>query len=274
MKKITCVIHSLSIGGMERVMSMLLHDFAQKENVKVDLVLIGRKREVLYNLPPSIEVHRPTFTFDNNKRNFHTIKTMLFLRKTLKQLKPDCILGFGEFWNNLLLLSTIGLSYPVFISDRSQPNKNLGRLQNFLRNILYPQAAGFIAQTNFAAENAYKNKWNSNITTIGNPIKPMNEVSPLETREKILLSVGRLIGTKHFDDLIKMFVDLDQPDWKLVIIGGNAKRQDQLSELKKQVKDLKAEDKVELTGEIQNVEEYYGKASIFAFTSRDRKSVV
>lgn len=265
--KITCVIHSLGIGGMERVMSILLNDFAQRENVNVDLVLIGRKREVFYDLPEAIKIHKPNFVFDNKKRNYHTLKTMSFLRKTLKQLKPDCILGFGEFWNNLLLLSAIGLPYPIFISDRSQPNKDLGKFHNRLRNMLYPRAAGFIAQTNFAAENAHKNGWNTNITTIGNPIKQINALSSVEKREKIILSVGRLISTKHFDDLIKMFVDLDQSSWKLVIVGGNAKRQDQLSELKKQVKDLKAEDKVELTGEIKNVEDYYRKASIFAFTS-------
>ncbi|WP_157983103.1 hypothetical protein [Psychroflexus aestuariivivens] len=45
-KKISCIIHALGIGGMERVMSILLNDFAQRENVEVSLVLIGRNRNI------------------------------------------------------------------------------------------------------------------------------------------------------------------------------------------------------------------------------------
>ena len=169
-------------------------------------------------------------------------------------------------WNNLVLLALSGLNYPVYISDRSQPDKDLGKLHNFLRRRLYPGASGFIAQTTYAANNAKKNGLNTNIKVIGNPIKQISLPS-IPDREKIVLSVGRLIKTKHFDDLIRMFVSLDMPDWKLVIIGGNAKNQDQLTELRQLIKQLNAEDKVALTGEISNVEDYYKKASVFAFSS-------
>jgi glycosyltransferase involved in cell wall biosynthesis len=56
---------------------------------------------------------------------------------------------------------------------------------------------------------------------IGNPIRnwPRDE----EQKENIVLSVGRLIKTKHFDDLIRMFVELNVPGWKLMIVGGDAK---------------------------------------------------
>lgn len=63
--KITCIIHSLNIGGMERVMSILLNDFAQRENVEVSLVLIGRNRNIDYDLNKNIRVFKPKFKFDN-----------------------------------------------------------------------------------------------------------------------------------------------------------------------------------------------------------------
>ncbi|RZJ76711.1 MAG: glycosyltransferase family 4 protein [Flavobacterium sp.] len=264
--KIVGVIHSLGVGGMEQVMSLLLNDFCEKENVKVDLILIGRDRDIAFPLSNAITVHKPPFEFNNRYRNYHTFKTLLFLRKKVKELQPDTILGFGEIWNNLLLLSLSGLDYPVYISDRSQPDKNLGKLHNFLRNKLYPRAAGFIAQTTYAADNARKNKWNNNIRVIGNPIR-ITSPQENESRKNIILSVGRLISTKHFDDLIRMFSKMNIPDWKLIIIGGNAKNQDQLSQLKQLVKDLDIEDRVELTGKISNVGEYYQQASLFAFTS-------
>ncbi len=264
--KITCIIHSLPIGGMERVMSILLNDFSARNGVRVDLILIGRERNVVFDLNDSVRIHRPDFKFDNNKRNYHTLKTLIFLKKTVKEIQPDTILSFGEMWNNLVLIALSGLKSPVFISDRSQPDKNLGRLHNILRNKFYPKAAGFIAQTKYAAQNAARNNWNDNIIVIGNPIRQVEHKVP-EKKDKILLSVGRLIRTKHFDDLIRVFAALDVPDWKLIIIGGNAKNIDMLSPLKQLVKDLDVEERIELTGEIRNVEEYYRKASLFVFPS-------
>ncbi|MGQ2982065.1 glycosyltransferase [Flavobacterium sp.] len=264
--KIVGVIHSLGIGGMEQVMSSLLNHFSEKKNVQVEVILIGRDREVAFPLNGSIKVHKPPFEFNNRYRSYHTFKTLKFLRKKVKKLAPDTVLGFGEMWNNLTLLALKGLSYPVYISDRSQPNKNLGKLHNYLRAKMYPTASGFIAQTSYAGQNAARNNWNPNIQVIGNPVKMVEPTPPAE-RENIVLSVGRLISTKHFDDLIQMFVQMNVPGWKLVIIGGNAKNQDQLSDLKRLVAELGAEDRVELTGKISNVGDHYKKASVFAFTS-------
>ena len=133
-QKITCIIHALTLGGMERVMALLLTDFAQRENVEVSLVLIGKERQIDFELPPNIHIIRPPFQFNPKQRSKSTLKTLLFIRKTIKGLKPDTVLSFGEYWNNLVLLALYGLKTPVFISDRSQPNKNLGKLQNTLKN--------------------------------------------------------------------------------------------------------------------------------------------
>lgn len=46
-------------------MSILLNDFAQRENVEVSLVLIGRNRNIDYDLNKNIRVFKPKFKFDN-----------------------------------------------------------------------------------------------------------------------------------------------------------------------------------------------------------------
>jgi GalNAc-alpha-(1->4)-GalNAc-alpha-(1->3)-diNAcBac-PP-undecaprenol alpha-1,4-N-acetyl-D-galactosaminyltransferase len=245
-KKITCIIHSLSIGGMERVMSILLNDFAQREDTGVSVLLIGRYRSVEFDLDAKIKVYKPAFKFDDTKRNKSTFKTMRFIRKKVLELKPDSVLSFGELWNNLVLLSLKATGVPVFISDRSQPNKNLGRLHNFLRHKLYPSAEGFIAQTSHAAEIAQKNKWNKNITTIGNPIR--NLKLPDVKKENMVLTVGRLIPTKHVDRLIQVFSNINKENWQLHVIGGNAKQLDLLSEYKDQVKTIGKTNKKQLLG--------------------------
>lgn len=266
MIKICLVIHSIGIGGMERVMHRLALNFSAKKGVKVHLVLIGKKREIVYSLPSSIRVHLPPFEFDESKRAASTLKTIWFLRKEVKEIDPDTVLSFGEYWNNLVLLALYGLPYPVFISDRSEPGKDLGKVQNFLRNMLYPKAGGYIAQTEEAKKVCLSEEWNNNIRVIGNPIRRIQSNGQVE-RENIILTIGRLIKTKHFDQLIKMFVQINNPDWKLMIVGGDAKKQNLSKELNTLINRLGAERSIFLEGEQKDVDMYYRKSKIFAFTS-------
>jgi len=265
MYKITCIIHSLGIGGMERVMSILLNDFVQREHIEVTLLLIGRDRVVEFNLDKNIKIIKPKFKFDHTKRNWSTLKTMWFIRTNIQRIQPDCILSFGEMWNNLVLMSLKGKKNKVYISDRSQPNKNLGRLHNTLRNQLYPSASGFIAQTSQAAKIAKNNNWNKNIAIIGNPIRVLD--LPDVAKENLVLTVGRLIPTKHIDELIEIFKTVNNVNWKLVIVGGNAKNLNLLDGYTETVRKLGLEQKIKLVGTISNVSDYYKKAKVFAFTS-------
>jgi len=263
--KLVCVIPSLSLGGMERVMSLLLNKFSKK-NVELHLILFGKSREIKYSIPEHIIVHSPSFSYSESNRFIFTLKTIVYIRKEIKMIKPDSILSFGEYWNNLVLLSLLMLKHPVYISDRSQPNKDLGKLQNRLRDCLYPKASGYIAQTIKASEIASKNKWNSNITVIGNPIM-QNSVQDVDRRENIILTVGRLITTKHIDELIDIFDIINNKDWKLVVVGGNSKKLNLLEEYRYLVTKLGLKDQVQLVGTQSNLEDYYRKAKIFAFTS-------
>jgi len=264
--KICLVIHSLEIGGMERVMSLIANHISEKEKVSVDLILIGLNRNIEFSISSSIVVHRPKFIFDNNQRLFNTARTILFLHKILKKLKPDSVLSFGEMWNNLVLISSIGTGRNIFISDRSKPGKDLGTLHNTLRDILYPRASGYIAQTNTAAQFCRLNNWNKNIKVIGNPVNKIQVASDIE-KENIVLFVGRLIKTKHVDQLIEIFNKTDNKGWKLYIVGGDAKRLSLSKELNLIVKRLGLEKQVFLEGEQQDVSKYYNKSKIFAFTS-------
>lgn len=247
-------------------MSLLANNFVERENTEVHLVLIGIKRRISYTLHDSVIVHRPAFTFNNSRRIFDTLRTMWFIRSEIKKIDPDTILSFGEMWNNMVLLSLIGLKYPVYISDRSQPNKNLGKLHNYLRNKLYPNAAGFIAQTNKSREICLKNGWNRNVKVIGNPIRNVKRDTALD-KENIVLTVGRLIRTKHIDQLIEIFSEIDTPGWRLVIVGGDAKKLNLTDELQKKIDELNMGDRISLVGKKNDVDSFYNRSKIFAFTS-------
>jgi len=75
-KKLCLVIPSLQAGGMERVMSELVHCFAAREEIKVHLVLYGITREIFYPIPDNILISIPRFRFNNRWRLWCTIKTI------------------------------------------------------------------------------------------------------------------------------------------------------------------------------------------------------
>jgi glycosyltransferase involved in cell wall biosynthesis len=254
---------------MERVMSLLIEEFSLYAHVEIHLVLIGKERVVAYHLPKNVCIHKPKWEFNNAKRNLHTFKTILFIRKTVKTIDPSTILSFGEMWNNLVLLALTGKKYPVFISDRSTPNKNLGKLQNKLRDRLYPKAAGYIAQTEKAAYVASYKNWNSNIKIIGNPVP---EIKLDRIANTNILTVGRLIKSKNVNRLIEIFrqvlEDSNQAkNWRLQVIGGNAAGLNILEELQQQVRDSRLGSYVALEGSRSNVLDYLANSEIFAFTS-------
>lgn len=251
---------------MERVMSELVKFFGSNLAHEVHLILYGLTREIFYQVPQNIIIHKPDFEFDNSKRTWNTLKTLWFLRQKFKEVQPDIILSFGELWNNFVLLATLGLKYPVFVSDRCQPNKSLGSLHDYLRKRLYPKAAGIICQTQTAKEIYQSMFSHDNFVVIGNPIREIDR-KETEKKENIILSVGRLIQSKHHDELIKIFSEIDAPEWKLIIVGDDALKQKNKEKLEYLIEDLGLKDRVILAGKRLDVDDFYNKAKIFAFTS-------
>jgi glycosyltransferase involved in cell wall biosynthesis len=265
-KKICLVIPSLQLGGMERVMSELANYFSTQNKYEVHLILYGLKRDIFYKISNNIIIHKPKFEFDNSKRTWYTLKTLWFLRKKVKKIHPDTVLSFGELWNNFVLLAMLGSLVPVYVSDRCQPNKSLGRIHDFLRSWLYPKSSGIICQTEMAKKIILKSFHHENICVIGNPIRQI--VSNCEViKENIVLSVGRLIQTKHFDELIQMFSEIYNPEWKLVIVGDDALKQKNKEQLEQLINNLGMAERIILAGKRNDVDLFFNKAKIFAFTS-------
>lgn len=265
--KICLVIPSLESGGMERVMSELANQFAKNDGVDLHLVLYGSNRKIFYALPENIRIHKPNWKFDNSRRGTHAVRTLWFLRKKITSLQPDTVLSFGELWNNIVLLSLLGTGIRVYVSDRSQPNKDLGWLQNTFRRWLYPRSAGVILQTEKAKTIYNKHYKDLNIEVIGNPIRAIINTDAGLVRQNQILMVGRLVAGKNQERLIKIFARIDNKAWKLVLVGDGLPTQNIKEKLIALTVKLDVADKVIFAGAQLNVEQYYLTSKIFAFTS-------
>ncbi len=252
---------SLAAGGMERVMVQLANEFSNRSKLKVYLLLLT-KGDHFYSVSESVEIVEPHFDYRDYNRLRFTLKTLYFIRKFIKEIEPNAALSFGGKYNAFVLMATFRIKIPVFISDRSRPNISYGIILDRLNPIMYRTSAGIIAQTTQAKEILYKMTRHKNIKVINNPIRSIVSNHKMR-REQIILNVGRFIDSKHQDWLIDYFDDLDLADWKLVFLGEGPN----FERVKNYASEKKSAHRIIFLGNVKHVDDYYLKASIFAFTS-------
>jgi len=265
-RKIACLIPYLQIGGSERVITLLANEFARRSDLETHVIVYGNDAPSVYELSEKVTVHRPAFKFDNRVRLLSTLRRLGFLRRTIKKGRYDALLSFGDRWNNFVMLACLGLNARVFLSDRSSPELDIGRLQTWLRAILYPRATGLLAQTSRARDMARRRGLNDRICVVPNPVV-MQQLAAESGRQNTILSVGRMIATRNYDHLIKIFASLNADDWKLIIVGDDSQGQRHRHYLSNLVDRLGISERVEFTGERSDVQSFYDRAKIFAFTS-------
>jgi glycosyltransferase involved in cell wall biosynthesis len=258
-KKICLVIPSLVGGGMERIMSEFANYLAH--NGADVYVLIMFKDEIFYNLDQNITLIQPS----HKKRYNLTYAFYLFpfLRIRIKKIYPDTILSFGERYNSYLLLSMIGLRIPVYISDRSSPNKNLSRFNLWMSKILYRRASGIIAQTSKASElmSDRLDSPNPNIRVIPNPLRMINRIT-IEKKDQII-ALGRLVKEKRYERLLEIISKLRNKSWNLIIVGDGYLRQ----EVENMINDLNLQNRVTLAGQQKDVDRFLSESKIYVLTS-------
>ncbi len=248
----------MKVGGMERIACELSNYFSDK--VDTHLVILG-KNDQFYKLAEDIQISSPSFSTNGQNKFVSIFKTITFLRKELKNIKPDAVLSLGEMYNSFVLLATIGMNIKVFVSDRTRPDKDWGVLHNNLRKYVYRRARGIICQTDFSKRHIHGLTHHKNIHVIPNPSYPF-ELPKLE-KKKVVLTVGRLIATKKVDVLIKLFDDISSNGWELWIVGDGPER----ASLEKVAKDVSQPQNIKFWGSRRDVVSFYAQASIFAFTS-------
>ena len=261
--KVFLVIPTLYAGGAERVMSILANNWAKKSNVDVEILLLANGVP-FYQIDSRVKITNLGFKVNEAPINkiISLFKLSFKFRSYVRKNKPDFILCFMTKNNIFTLLSLLNCNIKTIVSERDSPTEKIPWLTSFLRSKVYKLADGVICQSEMSKLFIQNQTRNQNVISVPNPVVVVKTNNPFD-REKIILNVGRLVEKKGQKYLIEAFSKLRCPDWKLVFLGDG----DLKNELKHQVKKLGLVNSVLFKGTVNNVSQWYGKSSIFAFSS-------
>ncbi|GAB6392361.1 MAG: glycosyltransferase family 4 protein [Treponematales bacterium] len=275
--KILFFIHSLTIGGAERILTELASDWAERHEV---FILTYIKGDDFYT--PSEKVKR--IFLKHHYKSWHDIKGIVKfvfeIRKTFVKINPDYIISFLLHPNLFALLAGAFLKKKIIVCERNIINDpEINRRLYFLRGVLYRHTYKITVQhEQICGEllRSYPRIPPEKVCVTPNPVKrfsPPDE--PLAVRayfndftdnDKLIIAVGRFTPVKAFRDVITVFSMAHSKNThiKLAILGDGKEYHD----CRELVKTLGLEDCVSLPGRIENMAPWYAAAALFVTASR------
>lgn len=268
----TLIIHSLTSGGAERVISRMANYWAAKGWEINLLTFDDGKQKPFYDLDSQIS-HIPLGIAGYSPNAilglWNNLTRIQALRSAIIKSKPNVVISFMNQTNEIVLLATRWLNVPVVVSERNDPaSQTTGKIWVQLRQWTYPLADHIVVQTKRAGD-YFSPKLQERIIVIPNPVLlPPDEKEPVNKLlgEKTLIAMGRLVPQKGFDMLLEAMAKLKDryPEWTLTILGEGELR----PKLESLCNKLGLGDRVHLLGRVTNPHEFLKQADIFIMSSR------
>lgn len=269
MRKIAFHLNCLEQGGAERVVTNLANQFA-KEGYQV-IIATEWYGENEFQIDSKVRrVHVGLREGDEKKHRL--VQFMLrvkYLRKFLKEEKPDILIPFARKALYRGLMAAYFIKIPVLISIRTDPAGHYEERSDKIQiPLLFPRADGCVFQTQGARE-FFAPRLQDCSRIILNPIHDKYIGVPMpKVRSKTVVQSGRLVDFKNQPMLIRAFVNVHakHPDYDLKIYGGDSF--DGTKEiLEGLIEEYHAQDYIHLMGASDSLETELTDATLFAFTS-------
>ncbi|AFZ32837.1 glycosyl transferase group 1 [Gloeocapsa sp. PCC 7428] len=269
--RLTLVIHALTAGGAERVMSIMANYWAAKgwdiTLVTMDDGSIAPFYELdsrIKHIPLGLAVKSPNFVW----ATWHNLRRVFILRNTFYQLQPDAVISFLDTTNILTLLATRSLKIPVIVDEQNHPAMySIGKSWEKLRTLTYPQASRVVAVT-ARALSYFSPAIQSRGYVIPNPALSVSHenLATLKLEKPFFIAIGRLEEQKGFDILLHAFEQVanSYPQWKLIILGEGSLR----PQLEALICQLNLVGRVQLQGIVKNPFSFLQQAEFFVMSSR------
>lgn len=269
-RRLTLVISALVLGGAERVMTVLAHEWAAAGRTVTLINFAGPAQVAFYALDPAVREIRLDLRRDSHNPLdgiLANLGRIVRLRRAIRRSRPDLVISFIDRTNVLTLAATIGSGVPVIVAEHTDPRHgSSGRAWSALRLLLYRRAAAVLVLTHGALE-AFPPVIRRRMVVMPNPAgRELEGRTPAALDQPTIVAIGRLSREKGYDQLIRAFARIaaGRPEWRVVIWGEGAERES-LEALRSE---LGLADRVALPGITRQPLDELGAASILALPSR------
>lgn len=253
-------------GGTERVAAMIAGEFCRQGNYEIlFLSLTEQRKEPFFFLEPGIRRYALGDRWLSPGPAY--LPLIPRLRKFMKKMELDLIVDIDIVLDVLSVPAAAGLKTKVISWEHANCGYELS--QTYRRYILKWFTGKADANVTLTPGDArhYRELFprKERIRAIFNPVAQPS-VSGQEPRNKWLITVARLVPGKGFDLLIPVAAKVlrEHPDWTWYICGEGPERQ----RIEEMIAGEKLQDKMILTGLVEDVGEYLSKASVFVLTSK------
>lgn len=269
-KKINICFYSGDItrsGGTERVSSIIANQLVKNKKWNICFLSLWEKQEETF-FPLDASIKRYTLYDGPVSGAKHLLGFIKRTRKFVKKLGIDILIdidGILDMYSipALKFSKTKLISWEQF-NFYQNPD---GNYRKITRKMAARNAAAIVVLTQ-EDKGYYEDnlKIRNIIRHIYNPIVLEKTEHRYNVESKIIISAGRLTYQKGFDILIDVakIVFECHKDWKWLIVGEGEDRQ----LLEEKIRDNNLEDRVILCGNVNNIEDYYSKSSMYVLTSR------
>jgi glycosyltransferase involved in cell wall biosynthesis len=259
---------SLQGGGAERQITQMANYWSGKGSsvtlatwsgpeVRDFYPLDGRVRRVHLNVAPAGRTPLQTMRF-----NFQRVAR---LRSLLLRSRPDAVLSFIAVSNVLTILAALRLPLRVVVSERCHPGRDTSvpMMWRMLRKLSYRCPDVVVVQTRDAAQ-WLQRQCGRPAAIIPNAIRALPE--PAQSREPLIVSIGRLTRQKGFDLLLRAFAGIagEFAQWRVAIIGEGA----ECANLQRLAQSLGLEGRVAFVGQVPDIESWLARAGLVVQPSR------
>ena len=273
MAKVVLHIHSLGLGGAERVVLDWL-EWLVEDGHQVWLLLGTQDQKTFFTVPKGVMVLTPP-----RPRHGPALPSVIWLRRCLLELKPDCAIGMTTRPALNLLLAGLGQPWPVVVAERNYPPAKVLPLPwRWLRRWLYPGAAQHLVQTERIGRWLVGHGLARRVACVPNAVHwPLVAQSPrtdpstfVPQGAALLLAVGTKPIQKGFDRLLLAFSRLASayPNWWLALPGVDPQDSQLLTMLDRVPGPKDWQRRLVLPGRTGTLAAWYARADLFALTSR------
>lgn len=283
MKKITFLMLHLNFGGIEKQVTTLANSLVDRYDIQIISLydILGGKS--FYTLDPKIKV-KYILPYGPNKdrlkealKSFDIVKFVKECARAVKIIYSKYI-KIGKIANkidtDILISSRIEFAKQIKRDDIVTISQEHSYIDNkrYIKRVResFTHMKYLVVMTKHAKKKyedwLKDSRKKPEVIVIPNIIEESKGVSELS--KKVLISVGRLEQVKRFDLLIDIFsvINKKHSEYILKIVGDGSKR----FELEKKIEDLGLNDKVILTGKLNDdeVNKQMQNSTIFLLTSQ------